>query len=149
MTPSRTLPAVLPNSSPRKAQGPSVSDRSGHNRHVLITSSVSIAALSGFVLGLTAGQLGEAFILASTGAVAVALVGAAVAAVKWLWKLDRKIERLDISLREVSLRVATVEHEFTSNDGSSTKDAITRIDRRSRKVAESVGAVDYDDEEAI
>ena len=53
-------------------------------------------------------------------------------------------------LREIGLRVAAVEGELVGNGestGASTpRDAIDRIDRRSRKVAESVGALDYDDE---
>ena len=185
MTPFLMRFAARPNSSLRNTEQASARTWTGHNRHVL-TSSVLGAALCGFIIGATAGQLSDAFLLAAMGALAVASVGALVALVKWLWglgekmstingtmiagfleahtrhvELDAKVddgfshakserEALALDLKEISLRVATVEHEFLENDGSSTKDAIARIDRRSRKVAESVGAIDYDDDtEAI
>lgn len=153
---------------------------------MLITTSVTLAAFSGFVLGATAGELSDAFLLAAAGAIAVAAVGCLVGGVKWLWNLDRKMTTLtttvtagfleahgrhidldrkvdegfefasnerasmNIDIKEIGLRVATVEHELTPNDGHSARDAINRIDRRSRKVAEQVGAIDYDeDEEAV
>lgn len=152
---------------------------------MLITSSVLLAASSGFVLGATAGQLSDAFLLAAAGAIAVASVGCLVGGIKWLWNLDKKMtalsstmvagfleahgrhaaleekveqgftqatqdrDRMGLHLSEIGLRVATVEHELAPNDGHSARDAINRIDRRSRKVAEQVGALDYDDEEAI
>jgi len=139
----------------------------GQTEHVLLTSTAGVAAGAGFVLGISSGELGEAFATAAAGAVAVAAVGCLVGGVRWLWNLDRRMaamqasiqqgfdhakterDRMGLSLTEIGLRVAAVEGELAPNGGSNTRDAINRIDRRSRKVAEQVGAIDYDDEDAI
>lgn len=116
-------------------------------------------------MGVTAGDLSDAFLLGVAGAMAVVAVSAFVGGIRWLFTLDRKMSALDVKiaegfidaarqrgalqgeLRAIGRRVETVEREFLPNDGTTALDAIYRIDRRSRKVAESVGAVDYDDED--
>jgi hypothetical protein len=116
---------------------------------VVITGGTAIGVGGGgFVLGVTAGGLSDAFLLGAAGAMAVATVGAFVGGIKWLFTLDAKMTDHSTLLREISLRLSKVEGEFTTNGGGTALDAINRIDRRSRAVAESVGATDYDDEDS-
>lgn len=132
---------------------------------VLVSGGVITVGGGGFVLGVSAGGLADAFLLGMAGAIAVVVVSAFVSGIRWIWRLDGKVvelagavetgfasadaHRLELGdeLRKIGERVETVEAEFKVNDGTTALDAIRRIDRRSRKVAESVGAVDYDDED--
>jgi hypothetical protein len=134
-----------------------------HNPQVVLTVAVvgGGAAGGGFVLGATtAGELSDAFLLAASGALAVAAVAALVGGIRWLFNLDRKMTSLvatvetgfaeaSDALADVASRLSTVEAEFIGTEQTGTqREAIERIDRRSRKIAEHAGAVDYDDEDA-
>jgi hypothetical protein len=125
----------------------------------------------GFVLGVTAGGLSDAFLLGAAGAVAVATVSALIGGVRWLLTLDTRLAAIrdDMAagfeeataarailaggLTGIDARVAAIETELTTNgghdirEGGTVRDAVERIDRRSCKVAEQVGALDYDDED--
>jgi hypothetical protein len=49
----------------------------------------------------------------------------------------------------VELELAPAVDGVRPANGPTAREAIDRIDRRSRKVAEQVGALDYDDEDAV
>ena len=106
---------------------------------MIITGSVITLGGGGFVLGVTAGGMADAFLLGMAGAIAVTIVSAFVGGIRWLVAIDTKVDALTAALE-------VVECELTANGGKSAKDAIDRIDRRSRQLAETVGAIDYDDE---
>lgn len=86
---------------------------------------------------VTAGGMADAFLYAVAGAAGAAVVAAAVAVFKWLRALDEHFDRsmawqqsVDTRMAEANLRLASVEHEVTTNEGGSLKDSVAKIGKR-------------------
>ncbi len=70
--------------------------------------SLSAAAL-GFALGVTAGALGEAFLLALAGAVAVALVSGVIQSIRFVVQMARNYGEVAEQLRDMNARITSLE----------------------------------------
>lgn len=104
------------------------------------------------VFAITAGALADAFLVGLAVAVAGALVAAVVGYVKWIIKLDDKIDNLgqciNTGLLELSLRLGVVEVQVKpgqSGNGEKTmKDTLDRIEHSTAVTAKRLGDPDGD-----
>lgn len=93
---------------------------------MLITGGVITVGGSGFVLGASAGDLENAFLLGIAGAVAVVVVSTFVGGVKWLFNMDRKMTALTNALEEGFGSGANERHEL-STELAERHDAVLEI----------------------
>ena len=86
------------------------------------------------LLGVTAEQARDTFLLALLGASAAAVVAAAVQGVKWLVHMADKMDEHNRLLLELSLRVGNLENDTVAEqphvDGTTSKDYLVRIAHR-------------------
>lgn len=97
-------------------------------------------------MAFTTSGLLNAFVYGLCSAVAVALVAGIVAVIKWLGRLDRRLDGIDTSLGTIDLRftehnirTANIEREMFENGGSSLRDAVVRIEARQASLYKRLG----------